>query len=334
MRTRDRLLFGICGFVGVVIIASVGAAGGISGPPIDLPRDVPGPGTHPGAPPPFVTPAEGRAEVSADGRVVTLRRRDGTKFAEARKDPDGRTSTSLWYDSAGDLSLIYTQDFPAGMDAPPGENTGPSEFPEPKGADRDAGTQARNARSVSCGANVSTWETYMLYPPATFTWYFNSGSTPAGLSVATTETYLRNAHAEWYNNSNWCGYADASVFSMAYGGTTTSGYGDNGINTVGFASMSGTGCAIDAVGCTRVEVAGLNVIESDSRLNSAMYSWINGQAAGKYDTWSVMAHEVGHTVGFWHVTDTSNVMNTNAFTNDTSPHLLGNGDANANNGKY
>ncbi|MEJ7569194.1 MAG: matrixin family metalloprotease [Gaiellaceae bacterium] len=250
---------------------------------------------------------------------------------------------SLWYDAAGDLTLVYTQDFPAGGDAPPGENTGPSELPEPVGALRSAGTQAKTGTqakrgphrsNVSCGANVSTWETYMLYPPATFSWYFNSGSTPAGLSVATTETYLRNAHSEWYNNSNWCGYADASVFSMAYGGTTTSGYGDNGINTVGFAGMSGSGCAIDAVGCTRVEVAGINVIESDTRLNSALYSWVNGQASGKYDTWSVMAHELGHTLGFYHVIDTSNVMNAGAFTNDTSPHLLGNGDANANNGKY
>lgn len=325
------------GCLGLFIAAAIAAGGGVGSPPITLPTDVPGQGTHPGAAPPFLVPAGGRAEVSEDRRTFTLWRRDGTKFAEARRDSQNRTTASLWYDDAGELTMLYAQTFPAGQDAPPGENTGPTELPEPQSAERDAGTQAArtpNRKAASCGNNNSFWMSYSLYPPATFTWYFNSGSTPAGLSVATTETYLRNAHIEWYNNSNWCGYGDNSVFSMAYGGTTTSGWGDNGINTVGFAGMSGTGCSSTAVGCTWVDVAGGSVIESDSRLNSAVYSWINGQAAGKYDTWHVMAHELGHTLGFWDIIDSTNVMNDTAFTNDTSNHLLGKGDANANNGKY
>ena len=130
------------------------------------------------------------------------------------------------------------------------------------------------------------------------------------MSVATTETYLRNAHAQWYNNDNYCGIADQSNFAMSYGGDGGGlGFGDNGKNTVGFGSMTAVGCSASDLACTRSEISqyGLNE-ETDTRLSTGV-TWINGQASGKYDTWSVMAHETGHSLGFDHVFDAyDNVM--------------------------
>src|SRR5262245_60161536 len=49
-------------------------------------------GTFAGAPPPFARPAGGSVHVAKAGatKVVTLRRPNGTTFAQARVDPHGR----------------------------------------------------------------------------------------------------------------------------------------------------------------------------------------------------------------------------------------------------
>lgn len=136
---------------------------------------------------------------------------------------------------------------------------------------------------------------------STFLWYFAKFTTPYYMSLDTTQTYLRNAHVQWYDNLNWCGLPDTSVFAMAYGGETGYTFADNGWNTVDFGSMSAIGCA-PVTACTRVEHNGDPIIdESDTRMNSSL-SWINGQAPNKYDTWSVMAHELGHSLGFGDIT--------------------------------
>lgn len=89
------------------------------------------------------------------------------------------------------------------------------------------------------------------------------------------------------------------------------------------------------MGCTWTQLDGSNyVTESDSRLNSSV-TWINGLATGKYDTWHVMAHELGHTLGFQDTTDSrDNVMYMYVYTDDTTNHRLGKGDADGNNSKY
>jgi hypothetical protein len=163
----------------------------------------------------------------------------------------------------------------------------------------------------------------VINPFTTFKWYFNAASTPSGMSVDTTETYLRNAHAEWYFNENWCRIPDESSFLMAYAGRTTRGYGDNGRNTVGFGSGGEVGCP-GSIACTRNEVLDGFTRESYTRLNSVEFRFVNGRSRGKYDVWSIMAHELGHPLGCDdQATSDTNVMYFEGTANDIGDQLLG-----------
>jgi hypothetical protein len=313
---------------------SPGAAPASPPPSLELPRDVPMAGAgFPGAPPVFRAPPGGSAAVAANprsaGNVYTLRRANGTLYAEAQVDPSGRTVVATWFDDQGEVDIVTTQVFPDAISSQSSYRTG-----ESLTSVSQSHTPSRSSRPLaSCGEAYWYGNPYQLNPSVTFSWRFNAGSTPSYMNVDTTETYLRNAHIEWYNNQNWCGIPDQSVFAMAYGGRTTVTYGNNGINTVGFGNMGATGCASDVLGCTWVDVSAGIVTESDTRLNQNS-PWINGQASGKYDTWSVMAHELGHTLGFDHVDSPSNVMNPTIPSNNISNQKLGKGDANGNNTKY
>lgn len=314
-------------------VASIVLTGAGPGGAVELPGEVPMAGADfPGAPPAFVLPVGGTAavDVSPAGRTrYTLSRADGTLFAQAEVDSEGRVPLALWYDERGELFFAATQTLGSGRDA----------VPAPRVAKRRQAGLGRSAPkaisrpTASCGGVFYTYHPWQLNPSVTFFWHFNAGSTPNYMNVNTTEQYLRNAHIQWYDNSDWCGIADNSVFAMAYGGRTTAVWGNNGISTVGFGNMAATGCSPSAVGCTWADVSGGVVTESDTRFNEN-YSWINGAANGKYDTWSVMAHELGHTLGFDHPGDSTNVMSVPLFTDDITDQLLGKGDATGNNAKY
>ena len=156
------------------------------------------------------------------------------------------------------------------------------------------------------------------------------------MSLQTTETYLRNGHAQWYNNTSWCtNYPDESNVSIAYAGESGYAFGTNGRNTVDWGSMPAIGCRTDSLACTRVDLGGDSLVdETDTRFDSTN-QWINGQAPDKYDTWGAMAHELGHSLGVDDVYDLrDNIMYWDMNPNDASNEKHGYGDALANNAKY
>jgi hypothetical protein len=294
-----------------------------------LPTDVPMAGADfPGAPPAFLKPDGGKVSVDPQGGGVvqfTLTRADGTLFAQATM-VRGRTVDVQYYDADGSPGVeasAYYDD---------------SAFPGASHPFRPAPMQHRNAR---CGA--AYWydpiPARKLSQSSYFTWYFNAASTPSYLSIPTTETYLRNAHHEWDVLDNWCGIADQSNYLISYGGQVGSVvFGNNGVNTVGFGDVASIGCASNALACTMTwPKTGSLISESDTRLNSAV-TWVNGQASGKYDVWSVMAHEFGHSTGLGDVTNSADngddVMYYSFGSNNASNEKLGNGDAQVANLKY
>ncbi len=327
-RTKTRrvgLALSVLSIVATITAVVPGLADSAPPTPIALPAHVPMAGADfPGAPPAFEIPAGGSVEVidaGPDDRTFVLKRSDGTLFAEARVFR-GHPRTALFYDEAGTLAQAT-------------HALWPDEAQQAVQSNSTRTLAVAKRKAASCTSNtLYNAHGWRIDPTVTFDWRFNAGSTPSGMSVDTTETYLRNGHAEWYNNTNWCGVADNSSFLMAYGGRTTLGWGDNGYNTVGFGDGRQIGCD-GAVACTRSEPSnGINQ-ESDTRLNSAQYSFINGAASGKYDTWSIMAHELGHTLGCDdQAYTTEDVMYYLGSTNDVSDQKLGRGDATCNNDKY
>jgi hypothetical protein len=167
-------------------------------------------------------------------------------------------------------------------------------------------------------------------------WVFVSGSAPGNLDLNLTETNMRNAHIEWENNQNWCSdIGDASAANFTYDGRLNTNWGQNGVNSVGFGDVDPLpNCGSSAVACTGRWVSGSTITETDTRLDTTGRSWANNGAAGYFDVWHVLAHEIGHQIGFEHYGDGSVVMYGGVSSGDTSNRKLGRGDALGNNAKY
>jgi Matrixin len=278
------------------------------------------PGTFPGQPPPFVTPPGGSRVVQANefgGEDVTLERADGSFFAVQVSDAAGRVLS-------------------ARFDLGNGESTGV--YATYAGADRQLALRARPHRAAaSCGNDAR--HALSVKWGSTMNWYWGSGSTPSYLDPTNTLSGLRAAHTEWTQVVDWCGIGDSSSFNTSYQGTTTTGFGHNGKNTVGWGSVAALNLSFcsstSTIACTEWWASGSTIVESDTRFdNTGRTTWVNGSVSGKTDVQSTMAHEMGHSAGFDHVNDSTNVMYPTIFTNDTSNRKLGRGDANEDNAKY
>jgi Matrixin len=298
--------------VGLVVIGLSAVAGAGSGGAATT-ADPP----FPGFPPAFVAPPGGttRVQQTSFGTTTTLLRSDGSVYATEDADQQGRPLLSVF-------------------DLGNGQSTG---IAASYGGPDAAATPRALSRASSCGNN--TQNALGIKWSSTENWYFGSGSTPSYLNVANTLTGLRAAHTEWTQNVNWCGIADNSSFNTSYQGTTTQGFGKNGINTIGFGSVAAlglSGCSSSStIACTEWWNSGSTITEADTRLdNTGRATWVNGSVSGKEDVQSTEAHEMGHTAGFGHVSDSTNVMYPTIFTNDTSNRELGRGDANEDNNKY
>lgn len=302
--------------------------------PIALPAHVPMAGADfPGAPPVFAVPPGGSIEVSdSPGPALeyTLIRADGVVFARALSDQSGAVIRATWFDDSGRPVTETTATYLS------------------NGASRSL-AQARaplttKRRATNCNSSAYGFITGQWASGTTFTWYFVAASTPSGVSIDTTETRLRSAHATWYNNTNVCGIADNSAVSIAYGGRTSSSFGNNGISTIGFGDVGAIGCTAPpgqtVLGCTQNWFyLGNNFTESDTRLNDQV-PWVNGAASGKIDIETIAVHEIGHSMGLGDLScaGVSNVMESGCdasyFYNSIAHRSLGLGDALGNNAKY
>jgi hypothetical protein len=306
--------------IAAAIVCTDLARGG-SSPPGDV-------GVYPGHPPAFTLPLGGSQQAlpnSLGGMTITLLRNDGSVYASRESDAQGRPlTTSFTLDDGTGVTVAATY---SGVD-------GGASSARLRTHSRPPATTHRFL--ASCGTDDYTSLVYKWF--STLNWYWVSSSTPGYLNSANTLDSLRNAHTEWVNNVTWCPtIPDSSSFNTLYQGTISAVFGQNGYNTIGWGSVAGLhdpSCPSGSIACTTTWSSGSTATESDTRFDTDFPTWWNGAAVGKYDVYSVMAHELGHSAGFGHVGSPSNVMYPNANTNDTSNRQLGKGDADGNNAKY
>lgn len=168
--------------------------------------------------------------------------------------------------------------------------------------------------------------------------YLNYGSLPSYIDKDYTEENVRQAHAEWETNSNWCGIGDASTVDFNYAGRTTRSVGVDGYNVVEYGESTVLGCSSASIACHNwwYSVGTGRVNESDIRLDDDV-TWTNRPDLypSRFDVWHVMAHEVGHRSLFGHTDpDTSQVMYSQMARGQSFNRWLSLGDATGNNAKW
>jgi hypothetical protein len=273
------------------------------------------------APPPFVTPPGGTVASTRrpDGNVVvTLRRADGSMYATRELDAAGRIFDTEYFDSSGAAFMGVTADYDASAVAR-------HSVLGPRRAAADCGLDARNPISQK-------WLTG-------FNWYMVSSSIPANLTGPNALAALRAARVEWESNQSWCSWiGDSSSINFTYQGTIgPTPISNDGVNIVGWGDTSAYCSGSNIVGCTvRWYGGNNNIVGADIRLNTVNVTWSTASPtpSNREDVQSVMAHEIGHSIGFDHVSSSENVMWSIIPQGDASDRKLGHGDANENNAKY
>lgn len=139
--------------------------------------------------------------------------------------------------------------------------------------------------AVSCSASggFTHWNSPWI------SWYHNTAGQGAGKATA-----LQNAMASWTNVSS-------ANHTPTYAGTTAAGWVTDGVNTILWAS--GNGCTGTCLALTALVLqSGQVIVESDITFNSS-YTWTTDGTT--YDTETVGAHELGHSLGIHHTDQTS-----------------------------
>lgn len=144
---------------------------------------------------------------------------------------------------------------------------------------------------VTAGAAVTCNDAggFTHWSSAVTGWRHNLANQGAGKSAA-----LYNALNVWTFVTN-------ASHTPTFAGFTNAAFATDGINAVSWGT--GQGCSGSCLALTALVLqSGQVIIESDVTFNNAVTWTTNGN---NYDTWSVAAHEFGHTLGIHHTEVTS-----------------------------
>jgi hypothetical protein len=260
----------------------------------------------------FRIPSGGRAvrrALAGGFALCTLRRRDGSRFAELESDAQQRILGFAFYRRSG--TLLHT------ADATPA-------------ASSSTGSQVKCDSSSQASLGGGFWR-------QTLKWRI--GATASGIAKDKVIGAVRNAVSEWNNNINWCGIKDQANVPVHYEGTTSGSAKHDEKNVGDWGSVSSDQDCAGAIACavSWYDQKG-DPIESDIRFSTAV-KWSASGAAGAYDIQTVAAHEFGHVFQLGHVTneskrDYTTLMWPYVDMGDTSGQKLGRGDATADNSHY
>lgn len=151
----------------------------------------------------------------------------------------------------------------------------------------------------------------------------------------TSRQHITKGHHAWNNTVNDCSFRDVTNITADYLGTTAAtphSYAD-GVNVVDFGNIGNVsggcgGVVAGVIACAWGATHDGAFFDDIDHRYSTSYRWSTSGASGRYDTWSVAAHESGHSVGLAHArSSTWLTMYFQASTGSTRWRTLAFGDA-------